>query len=325
MGKSIEIIVPDTDFKQKQKITLDTERDTPFWINNVSGVSKEGLPARYLTGFLSTFALADTIHETTKGRAQSKVRIFVPSAISHHANGISHETIATQISEGTHMLQQMAENHFEHIELFVEKDQPMSQQALDVLEGIASLAGTIDDKTIDRIKQNGRRRGGEQGEKEALIYTAHHLLGWKDMEHAAVFAEVAPFTVINTMPPSEKPYTAMRGALLDRLKQSDFAPFVRQGQTIDMVMKMSDRPHYLFITDNQGKLIEPSLADTRTLTLGMIVGSFDEQLAREDIEPWTKDYLKKGRADFIKLAETMAQGRTDIQDATFMELLQNKK
>lgn len=300
-------IFPDgkNSFKNPGKITLD-ERDSLLWINGVFGVNKEGqLPARFLSGFLSTFGLAEIIQKETKDRVQAHVRIFIPQNISAAVNEIDPSVLQDQIAKGTRLIEEMAKIHFPTVQVFFEKDEPFTQSSLETLGNIADLfINGIDEASLGKIRESGRKRGGEQGEKNALIYSAHHSFGWSDLHSGAIFKQQPPFTVINTLPPSEKPFTTVRRVIRERIAESEHVNMICEGKRFDLSIMMCDRPHYLLITDPTGTILEPTVDDLSSTSSGEILDLLRKK-SEEEQSPWIKENLRKARIDFEKLLKKL--------------------
>lgn len=300
-------IFPDgkNSFKNPEKIALD-ERDSLVWINSVFGVNKEGqLPARFLSGFLSTFGLAEIIQKETKDRAQAHVRIFIPQNISAAVNEINPSVLEDQVTKGTRLIEEMAKIHFPTIQVFFEKDEPFTRDSLETLRNITDLfINHIDETSLEKIRESGRKRGGEQGERNALIYSAHHSFGWSDLHNGAIFKQKPPFTVINTLPPSDKPFTNVRRVIREHIVKSEHAHMVCEGKRFDLSIMMCDRAHYLLITDQIGTILEPTLDDLFSVSSGEILDLLRKK-TEEAQSPWVKDNLRKARIDFEKLLKKL--------------------
>lgn len=317
-------IFPDkkTAFKNPQTITLD-ERDKEVWINSVFGVNKEGqLPARFLSGFLSGFGLAETIQKSTKGKSTPIVRIFIPRHISAFVNGIENDAVESQVQEGTKLLQALVESRFPTIQVFFEKDKPITESALEKLTEVADLfVNETEDVELQRIRESGRRRGGEQGAQNALTYAAHHAFGWSDLHSMAIFEQRPPFTVINALPPSERPFVNVRQTIKQHVEDSKSTDLLCQGKRFDLLMMMSDRPHYLLITDQDGKVLEPTTSDLVSASCGEILDRL-AMAAKDEKAPWIRDNLRRARSDFERLLNTIANGRpANFLDLSVSEIL----
>lgn len=312
-------------FKNPPVITLD-ERDSEVWINSVFGVNKEGqLPARFLSGFLSGFGLAEMIEKSTKGRSKPKVRIFIPDNISTFVNGIRNEDASRQIEEGTRLLQAFVAKQFPTIEVFFENDRPVGREASEKLKQVVDLfVDETGDNELQRIRESGRRRGGEQGAQNALTYAAHHAFGWSDLHSSVIFEQHPPFTVINTLPPSEKPFIGIRQTIKQHVADSLSADLLCQGKRFDLLVMMSDRPHYLLITNPDGESLEPTVSDLVSASCGEILDRLDVA-SKAEKAPWTRDNLRRARSDFERVLSVLSRGRVgNVLNMSFVELLKGE-
>lgn len=81
-----------SNFKQAQDICLDQQQEVE--INNVFSINPKGeIPARFLSGFLSSFGVAEIIQQQSEGGVNPRVRIFIPSSIGSFVNSIPEEIV----------------------------------------------------------------------------------------------------------------------------------------------------------------------------------------------------------------------------------------
>lgn len=304
-------ILPDrkTAFKNPRAITLD-QGDRKIWINSVFGVNREGLlPARFLSGFLSSFGLAELIQTSSKGEVVPTVRVFIPQHISAFVNGIPSDTVEKQTEIGTSLLTALIKKRFPTVDVLFEKDRPISSDALEKLKQVTDLfLSSASGSQLQSLNQSGRNRGGEDGEKNAMIYAAHHSFGWSDLQFAAILEKKPPFTVINTLPPSEKPFIGIREIIKNHVLNSQAASLLCAGKRFDLVMMMSDRPHYLLITNPDGEILEPTVADLGLASSGEILDRLATR-AKEDHSPWIRENLRRAKIDFERLLNTISRGQ----------------
>lgn len=310
-----------SNFKNGQSITLGARMGT-LMINAVFSINKEGiLPARFLSGFLPAAQLAETIVRETDGAVHPTVRIFIPEHLNRAANGISSDVAAPQLLRGTAVINQFAVGYPE-VRFLLEKDEPMQDEAVAVLATIAqTIAHACSEDEIAKVKGNGKNRRGEHGQNGALLYAAQHPFGWSDLYHEAIFATRPPFTVINTLPPSERSYTAIRQKVLEQIKLSDHQDLICEGEHFDLTISMCGRPHYLLITDTNGAALEPTLDDLYSTNCGEILDVMKQRIKSEK-EPGIRENLRRAKADFEKLLMSFARERkVDVFDAKFSELI----
>ena len=320
MKDRVIINTGDVFFKKRTAIPL-TEESCEMWINNVLCVNQEGiLPAPLLSGFLPSFMLAEQIGRETKGHIQPTVRIIIPTNISIAVNGIPTDIVDRQIAQGTNALRQMAATHFPNVDVFMEQDQPVTADALSVLGELTQFLGGLDEKLLDVIEKSGERRGGEEGRQNAKLYAAHHPFGWSDFYHAAIFEKKPPFTVVNTLPPSEKNYLQIRQHLRAQIAGTGQSVLLATGQRVDVFMQISGRPHYLLIVDSEGNALEPTLDDVDSLTCNQIVAELRRQ-SEGNNPPWIRDNLKRAGKDFERLLGQLSKGKPIGGDVFIADLL----
>lgn len=298
------------DFKSAEAFSV--AEDKTVLINNVFGINNNGmLPARFLSGFLSTFSLARTIQEVSDGDINPQVRIFRPINITQHINGISDEATKRQIKQGNKMLQSLAFQHFSTIDFFIEDDLPITENALQVLLQVASLIDLHCDKeVIGKIRESGRIRGGEQGAQNALIYAAHHPFGWIDLHHPSIFREVPPHVIINTLPPSEKKYTEVRKRLEQIIGGSGSELIVPIGTRQELVINMCGTPHYIFLEDEKGNRQEPSIDEVLSITCAEVLDDMRRRFKSEQ-NIFLKENLRRACRDLERVFSVFAKGDKD--------------
>lgn len=310
-----------TNFKSPERIII-PDGATEILINNVFGINKDGtLPARFLSGFLSTFSLARTIREVSDTSINPHVRIFRPTNITQHINGISQEFVDRQIQQGSQMLNALASQHFPEIDFSIEEDVPITDEALQVLSQVTNLIELhCNAETIRKVKESGRLRGGTQGEQKALTYVAHHPFGWSDLHHSAIFRDIPPQTVVNTLPPSEKKYTEVR----QRLKQviaTDSTLIVPIGTRDELVINMCGTPHYIFLEDELGNRQEPSIEEVLSISCIEILEDMQLRFKTEQ-NPFLKENMRRAFRDLEKVFLLFANGNSEaMQEETVRSLI----
>jgi len=307
-------------FKSSEVIHF-PEAEGTVWINNVFGVNKDGLlPARFLSGFISTFSLAKTIQELSGNHLTSRVRIFRPINITKHVNGISQSSIEDSIKLGSEMIQLLAIRHFPAVDFFIEDDEEVSDNALQVLSDVASIIElNCEESHLQKTKESGRTRGGHLGEKNAILYSAHHPFGWSDLHHKDIFESVPPVNVINTLPPSEKKYSEIR-RVVRQVINADSELFVPISIRKELIINMCGLPHYLFIEDSNGHRLEPSLNEIINANCAEVLR---DMKLRSKTEPnsFLSENLRRAMRDLEKLFSLFAQGNMEVlQEQTFLEL-----
>lgn len=292
-------------------------------INGVFGINKEGiLPARFMSGFIATFSLAQEIEKISGDR--TAVRIFRPTSISKFVNDIPAPIVERQVIQGNELLRRFAANCFPDVEFFMEEDREVSEEAIDVLENIAGLVRANSSTEIQEgLKDSGRKIGGEAGEDNAFVYAAHHSFGWSDMHHGAIFTHRPNGSVINTIPPSDKKFKNIRNLILS-IKDESMDPLRVSGSHVDLVINMCGTPHYMFLKDKSGCVREPSFEEVLSVTGAEVVTDMQQRFKLES-DPQVKENLRKIRQDFERFLGLLAQGNQDLlRDLTFESLLKGE-
>lgn len=318
--RSIEIEQSElTDFKNPEKIVI-PDFTQELWVSNVFGINKEGqLPARFLSGFISTFSLARLITERTEGAIVPTVRIFRPINISRHINGISEEASQWQITRGSEVLALFAKNHFPEIPFFVEDDGQIIDEALEILSGVSTLISDhCEPELLKKLTESGRKRGGEEGARNALVYAAHHPFGWSDLHHRSIFEQIPPGIVINTMPPSERKFLAVRDFVKDALGSgSGLATVTTQS---NLFINMCGTPHYILLENTTGEVQEPTLDQSLGVMCKELLADLNARRAGADF--FTEENLKRCRRDLERLMLMLAGGDSGVlSEVTFGSLL----
>lgn len=298
------------DFKSPGTLLINP--DQSIVISNVFGINKEGeLPARFLSGFLSTFSLAKTVKDLSDGQINPHVRIFRPVNITKHINGFSDEIATQQINQGNQMLESLASLHFPTVEFSIDDDTPVSKEALDILSQLAKLIELhCDNELVGRIKESGRIRGGEQNTRNALAYAAHHPFGWGDLHHQAIFKGIPAQQAINTLPPSEKRYTEIRNGLKQVLESSE-SRLVSVRTRQELTISMCGTPHYIFLQDGNGEKVEPSLNDVLAVNCMEILEDMRSR-AKTEQDMFLRENLRKAARDLEKVLILFAKGNNSV-------------
>lgn len=295
------------DFKKPETFAIDSEKT--LLISNVFGINEEGrVPARFLSGFLSTFNLARTIQEQSDGQVNPHVRIFRPVNIIKYVNGLSDEIAAQQINQGNEMLGFLASLHFPTVEFSIEDDLPITNEVIDVLSQMAKLVELhCDSNLVAGIVETGRSRGGERGAQNAIIYAAHHPFGWGDLHHPTVFEEISQQQTIKTLPPSEERFNQIRNRLKQIPGSLGLGVVVPEGISHELTISMCGTPHYLFVRNKQGEKIEPSLSDVIAVSAMEVL---EDMRNRAELEQNTglKGNLEKAARDLEKVFLLFAKG-----------------
>lgn len=218
----------------------------------------------------------------------------------------------------------MAQNHFPTVDFFLEKDEPITDETLTILSELSQLAQVTEESLAfsNSISESGQRHGGINGKNNSQLYVPHHSFGWRDMFHAAIFNSRPPFTVINTLPPSEKRFNEMRYGLRNKLQETGNTQLICSGDRFDLTMNMCGVPHYLLITDPDNNCREPSVSDVSHVSVAEVLDDLQKRF-KSETNSGVKENLRRARQDFSRLVTVLSHGRQDVQDASLEELLIN--
>ncbi len=172
-----------------------------------------GMPARFCAGLIPVVALSK---ELALNSVKSTVRLIDPSPIANYCNGwkIGQPRFRDVISK-------FLADH--EINFFFDEAEQMTDGALEVLRAVGSELESSDDPAIidmvQRIKESGRKHGGESGENNAILYMAAHPFSWLDMYHPLIWRrKYSPGTCnfVNLMSKPESRFTMIRRYLRDK-------------------------------------------------------------------------------------------------------------
>lgn len=289
-------------------------------INGVFGVNKEGvIPARFMSGFIATFSLAQEIERTSEESVS--VRIFRPTNISKFVNNIPASIVEKQVLQGNDVLRRFAASFFPDVKFFIEEDEPLTKEAFDVLEMIAQGVKVNSSEDVQEgLRDSGKKIGGEAGEGNAFVYAAHHSFGWSDMHHEAIFRQKPIGSVLNTLPPSDKKFKNIRDIVLS-IGEGEIDELKVGGQHVDLVINMCGTPHYMFLRDKSGCIREPSFNEVLSVT-GLEVISDMQARFKLETDPQVRENLRKVRQDLERLMGLVSGGNQDsVRDLTFESLM----
>ena len=140
-----------------------------------------GMPARFCTGLLPAIALSKQIEETT---TESVIRLIDPTPIANYCNGWE-----TRKSQFRDVIARFLEDH--NVDFFFDQAEEVDSGVLEVLGSLGTtLEVAADENVVDmvaRIKESGKKHGGERGARNALIYMPAHPFSWLDMYHPLIW------------------------------------------------------------------------------------------------------------------------------------------
>jgi len=225
-----------TDLIGAEPLVLRTH--TTLFISVVAYEHQAGIPARFCAGLIPAIQLAKS-PELKLNAFKSTIRVIDPTPIANYCNGWS--TRPTRFREIIAEFLQKC-----RLDFFFDEAESVSDDMLQVLAELgAELESSSDGEMIDviqRIKESGRRHGGESGEKNALLYMAAHPFSWLDMHHPSVWRRQYPSDcqAVNLMSKSEKRFSVVRQFLKSR--RPDLSTGINP---IDRYMTVCNAPCYI--------------------------------------------------------------------------------
>jgi len=203
---------------------------------------REGIPARFCAGLVPALKLAESYELGRHFR--TTIRVVDPTSIVNHCNGWSVSSSRTQ--EFVRQFLAACYQGGRHAPpLFFDEAEPVSEAMLEVFRELGAELESAEGKVRDavaRIKESGRRHGGEKGEKNALLYMAAHPFSWLNFYHPSVWRKrPSPHCqLINLMSKSEEPFSAVRKFL--REKRPDLTA---KAQPVDRYMAICEHSSYI--------------------------------------------------------------------------------
>jgi hypothetical protein len=185
---------------------LSVDSDRAVQISIVSYEHQKGMSARFCAGLLPAIDLSRILKSVA---ITSTIRLVDPTTIANYCNGWTIER-----SEFRDVISQFLYNN--GVDFFFDASEPIADDSLMILRDIGiELERSNDTDVIDviqRIKESGRRHGGDLGADNALLYTAAHPFSWLDMHHPAIWRRVyAPDRqFVNLMSKSEERFSVVR-------------------------------------------------------------------------------------------------------------------
>ncbi len=243
-------------------------------LNVAFGVTNTEIPARFLSGFVPSATLAETIQEQQKVGTQ--LRIFIPLHLSITC-GVSEPNAIVNRNQGLLLIQKFHEVFHPTLHWFLDEDLPMTENAITcLLEWSNKLLENAPhlQSEWEKVRQSARRRGNEE---TAKIYAPHHVFGWQDCWMPANFFEATPSHVtFNCLSPAEEPFQVIRKEMLELIRGAN-PDLLAGGVHYDLTTSVCRRPHYLSV--RVGKLQEPSVNDLLQLGFERVKQELDHMTA----------------------------------------------
>lgn len=206
-----------------------------------------GIPARFCIGLVPAIALSKQLKSIA---IESVVRLIDPTPIANYCNGWK-----IKESHFKNVISEFLNNH--GVNFFFDEAEQVSDGALEILGAIGQdLLSATDTMVVDmiqRIKESGRKHGGELGANNAILYMAAHPFSWLDMYHPLIWKKhysLIDYQFVNLMSKSESRFTLIREFLQE--KRPDLSTAIN---SFDLYMTVSDTPCYIPLED------EPTFTD----------------------------------------------------------------
>ncbi|MCX6765106.1 MAG: hypothetical protein NT148_01025 [Candidatus Nealsonbacteria bacterium] len=206
-----------------------------------------GVPARFCAGLIPAI---DVSKQLKQNAFESVVRVIDPTPIANYCNGWQPKQS---------QLKDLIAKFFNDngVEFFFDEAEPIGNGALEVLGALAAeLEYAKDEKVADmveRIRESGKRHGGDLGSDNSTLYMAAHPFSWLDMHHPLIWKKFYPpdgYHFVNLMSTSEERFTVVRKFLQRRRPD-----LCTNNNPTDRFMTICNTPCYIPLDG------EPTLAD----------------------------------------------------------------
>ncbi|MBP6944422.1 hypothetical protein KBD61_03245 [Patescibacteria group bacterium] len=181
-------------------------------VSVVAYTHPEGIPARFCVGLISAVQFSREIPSSSV-----EIRIIDPSPIANYCNGWKRNDAFQDIVVDFLTKQR--------VEFFFDRAEEVTEESLKILEDVGRVLESSSDQAVremvGRIKDSGRRHGGAEGERNALLYMAAHPFSWLDMYHPLIWRRsYSPeaYQFVNMMSKAESRFTLIRKSLKERLQ-----------------------------------------------------------------------------------------------------------
>ena len=126
--------------------------------------------------------------------------------------------------------------------------------------------------------------------------------------------------VVNTLPPSEKKFTLIRGQILEAIRGTNLAELIRGGERINLPLNICGA-HYIPIKDEQGRKLEVDFEQARTMSCEDIIAHIQTELVGVKSGS-IKSNLRKALIDLQTLMEDLSGTNIkDLRGVLFGELI----
>ncbi len=217
--------------------TFSALSDKSVVISVVAYGHPKGIPARFCAGFIPAIDLAKKL---SSNMVRTNIRLIDPTPIANHCNGWKDNDSRFRdiVSEF------LSANN---VEFTFDGAENVSQDSLAILSELGAELDSASDPEIlglvQRIKESGRKHGGDMGAKNAVLYMAAHPFSWLDLYHPLIWARkhVPEDTLFaNLMSKPESRFTIVRKFLQTR--RPDLCSGI---DPIELYMTVCNTPCYI--------------------------------------------------------------------------------
>lgn len=206
-----------------------------------------GIPARFCMGLIPAI---DLFKQLKSMGLKSSLRLIDPTPIANYCNGwLVKET------QFKNVISKFLNKH--NVDFFFDEAEQISNDGLEVLNRVGKeLLMATDNIIVDmvqRVRESGRKHGGDLGANNAVLYMAAHPFSWLDMYHPLVWKKQYQndnYQYVNLMSKPESRFTVIRKFLHER--SPDMATSI---DSIDLYMTVCNTPCYIPLED------EPTFID----------------------------------------------------------------
>lgn len=222
-----------------------------------------GMPARFCAGLAPA---ADLANQLKLNGFKPIIRVVDPSPIANYCNSWPDNR---QLQSS---FRKAVSDFFSNagIKFFFDEAERLSEDAIRFLRDIGSELESPGNKEVseivERLRESGRRHGGETGAANAMIYMAAHPFSWLDMHHPLVwkrFYSCDGYQFVNLMSKSEERFSEIRKFL--REKRPDLRT---ENNPVDGYMTICDTPCYIPLEG------EPGLSDLENYGYDWCLGQY---------------------------------------------------
>ncbi len=194
------------------KESLSLRRDSMVQISIVAYEHRAGLPARFCAGLIPAIDLTRLLASSA---IKSVIRLVDPTPIANYCN-----KWVIERPQFRDVVAQFLQNS--KVDFFFDEAEQVGDEALHILNELGSdLEASVDEEIVNivqRIKESGRKHGGDFGASNAILYMAAHPFSWLDMYHPLVWRRKYPqdYQFVNLLSKSEERFSVVRKFLQSR-------------------------------------------------------------------------------------------------------------